>query len=205
MKQPIHRTPCPKTQLLLKQLRIITLGAHPVNRGNEVFYLGGAPRFLCARARHISIVAIPHIRFHMCRQLRFALTRDHETGIAMSRPMATGRCRGRDAPRLRRASRPRHRQPCGFHRSAGHECGLRRTRIRLPRRLHEWGTGKENNSSLQLLTPDPCVLTLTFRVYSCRASGPIRDRVSRQADRPIAEKRCWRRRMPPGHATVRRD
>jgi hypothetical protein len=39
---------------------------------------GGAPRFLCARARHISIVAIPHIRFHMCRQLRFALTRDHE-------------------------------------------------------------------------------------------------------------------------------
>ena len=49
-------------------------------------------------------------------------TRDHETGMAMSRLMATGRCRGRAAPRLCRASRPRHRQPYGFHRPAGHEC-----------------------------------------------------------------------------------
>ena len=44
-----------------------------------------------------------------------------------------------------------------------------------------------------------------IRVYSCRAQTRIRARVERQADRPIAEKRCWRRRMPPGHATVRRD
>ena len=41
----------------------------------------------------------------------------------MSRLPATWRCRVRAAPRLRRASRPRHRQPCGFHRLAGHECG----------------------------------------------------------------------------------
>ena len=92
---------------------------------------------------------------------------------------------------------------------------------RLCRRLHKWGMGKEYNSSLKLLTPDPCVLTPNF---SCRfVSGvispervaraakrslegcPIRDRVARQADRPITEKRRWRRRMPPGHAAVRRD
>ena len=47
----------------------------------------------------------------------------------VSRLMTTWRCRVRAAPRLRRASRPRHRQPCGFHRLAGHECGLSRTRI----------------------------------------------------------------------------
>ena len=52
--------------------------------------------------------------------------RDHEPGSAMSRLMATWRCRVRAAPRLRRASRPRHRQPCGFHRLAGHECRLKR-------------------------------------------------------------------------------
>ena len=40
---------------------------------------GSASRFLCTRARNVSIAAIPHIRFHMCRQLRFALTRDHES------------------------------------------------------------------------------------------------------------------------------
>jgi len=51
------------------------------------------------------------------------------TGVAMSRPMATWRCRVRALPRLRRASRARHRQPCGFHRSAGHESRLRDTRI----------------------------------------------------------------------------
>ena len=57
-----------------------------------------------------------------------ARTLDHESGAAMSRLMATWRCRVRAAPRLRRAARPCHRQPCGFHRRAGHECGLRRTR-----------------------------------------------------------------------------
>ena len=45
-------------------------------------------------------------------------TRNHESGVAMSRLMATWRCRVRAAPRLRRASRPRHRQPFGFHRPA---------------------------------------------------------------------------------------
>ena len=52
-----------------------------------------------------------------------ALTRDHESGAAMSRLMATWRCRVRAAPWLRRAARRRHRQPCGFHRRAGHESG----------------------------------------------------------------------------------
>ena len=85
-----------------------------------------------------------------------------------------------------------------------HECRLRGSRIRLRRRLHKWGTGKENNSSLKLLTPDPCVLTPNC-VGSCAALGRIRDRVARQADRPITEKRRWRRRTPPGHAAVRRD
>ena len=38
----------------------------------------GAPRNLCTRARIASIGAIPHILLHMCQQIRFALTRDHE-------------------------------------------------------------------------------------------------------------------------------
>ena len=59
----------------------------------------------------------------------FALSRDHESGSAMSRQMATWRCRVRDTPRLRRASRPRHRQPCGFHHIADHERRLRGTRM----------------------------------------------------------------------------
>ena len=76
---------------------------------------------------------------------------------------------------------------------------------RLCRRLHKWGMGKENNSSLKLLTPDPCVLTPNFSCRFVSGEGPIRDRVARQADRPITEKRRWRRRTPPGHAAVRRD
>ena len=89
----------------------------------------GGAGLLCTKTRYASIAAITHIRFHMCQQIRFALTRDHESGVAMSRLMATWCCRGRATPRLRRASRPRHRQPCGFHRPAGHECRLRGTRI----------------------------------------------------------------------------
>jgi len=33
----------------------------------------GVPGLLCAKARFVSIVAIPHILFHMCRQIGFAL------------------------------------------------------------------------------------------------------------------------------------
>ena len=33
----------------------------------------GAPRLLCTRMWILSIATIPHIRFHMCRQIRFAL------------------------------------------------------------------------------------------------------------------------------------
>ena len=74
--------------------------------------------------------------------------------------------------------------PSGFRRPPSHECRLRGTRIRLPRRLHEWGTGKENNSSRQLLTPDPCVLTPNF---SCPfVSGVISpERVARAAKRSL--------------------
>ena len=50
------------------------------------------------------------------------LRRDHETAESMSRLTATWRCRVRTLPRFRRAVRTRHRQPCGSHRFAGHEC-----------------------------------------------------------------------------------
>ena len=33
----------------------------------------GVPRLLCAKTRFVSIAAIPHILFHMCRQIGFAL------------------------------------------------------------------------------------------------------------------------------------
>ena len=39
----------------------------------------GAPRLLCTRTRVASIAAIPHIRFHMCQKIWFALARDHES------------------------------------------------------------------------------------------------------------------------------
>ena len=45
-----------------------------------------------------------------------------KTGESMSRLTATWLCRVRTLPRLRRAVRTRHRQPCGSHRFAGHEC-----------------------------------------------------------------------------------
>ena len=51
-------------------------------------------------------------------------------------------------------------------------CANARPRIRLPRRLHEWGTGKENNSALQLLAPDPCVLTPNFSCPFVSGAGP---------------------------------
>ena len=44
-----------------------------------IMTIAGAPRLLCTRARNVSIIAIPYIRFHMCQQIRFARTRDHET------------------------------------------------------------------------------------------------------------------------------
>ena len=33
----------------------------------------GVPGLLCAKTRFVSIAAIPHILFHMCRQIGFAL------------------------------------------------------------------------------------------------------------------------------------
>ena len=33
----------------------------------------GVPRLLCTKTRFVSIAAIPHILFHMCRQIGFAL------------------------------------------------------------------------------------------------------------------------------------
>ena len=38
----------------------------------------GARRLLCTRVPIVSIAATPHMRFHMCQMIRFALTRDHE-------------------------------------------------------------------------------------------------------------------------------
>ena len=35
--------------------------------------ISGVPRLLCAKTRFVSIAAIPHILFHMCRQIGFAL------------------------------------------------------------------------------------------------------------------------------------
>ena len=109
-------------------------------------------------------------------------TRDHETGMAMSRLMATGRCRGRDAPRLCRASRPRHRQPCGFHRLAGHECGLRRTRI--------FTNGITRPIALQLpwdmmqsLREDPsCTLSTLIDLFLESAAHLVVDFIDRSAN-----------------------
>ena len=111
---------------------------------------------LCTRTRIASIVAIPHIRFYMCQQFRFALARDHESWPA-------GESRRRDylrcvtSPlevRLELLHAPTHNlptllsvlrgmcraaaSPTGFRRPPNHEHGLRRTQIRLLRRLHEY-------------------------------------------------------------------
>ena len=46
----------------------------------------GVPRLLCAKTRFVSIAAIPHILFHMCRQIGFAL---RPTRISTNEPMQT--------------------------------------------------------------------------------------------------------------------
>ena len=62
----------------------------------------GTSRFLCARARHTRIVAIPHIQFHMFEELRFARTQSltATTILTAEDTEDTGkRWRGRAAPR----------------------------------------------------------------------------------------------------------
>ena len=110
---------------------------------------GCTERFMQKNSKSYASPHCAYIRIHV-----FALARDHESGSAMSRQMATWRCRVRAAPRLRRASRPRHRQPCGFHRLAGHECGLRRTRT-------------DTNGMDSLST----MLSCQFGQYSCSPAG----------------------------------
>ena len=117
-----------------------------------------------------------------------ALTRDHESGAAMSRLMATWRCRVRSAPWLRRAARPRHRQPCGFHRRAGHESG--------PKARHE--KTRKNPFALQQLiaTTDFVCFRVPRRWLSCLGALPEADRLARRND-------AWRR--PKAYKPVRRD
>ena len=114
--------------------------------------------------------------------------RDHESGAAMSRLMATWRCRVRSAPWLRRAARPRHRQPCGFHRRAGHESG--------PKARHE--KTRKNPFALQQLiaTTDFVCFRVPRRWLSCLGALPEADRLARRND-------AWRR--PKAYKPVRRD
>ena len=183
----------------------------------------GAAGLLCTKTRYASIAAITHIRFHMCWQIRFALRATTNLGRAANRASAIA-C---GAPHLRLKAAfqllhsPTHNSPTfpsvlrgmerataspsGFHRPPSHECGLRRTRTRLLRRLHEYSTTESRYCPFDVKAKVEQGPYDIIRVHSCRAQARIRARVARQADRPIAEKRCWRRRMPPGHATVRRD
>ena len=117
-----------------------------------------------------------------------ALARDHESGAAMSRLMATWRCRVRSAPWLRRAARPRHRQPCGFHRRAGHESG--------PKARHE--KARKNSFALQQLiaTTDFVCFRVPRRWLSCLGALPEADRLARRND-------AWRR--PKAYKPLRRD
>ena len=114
--------------------------------------------------------------------------RDHESGAAMSRLMATWRCRVRSAPWLRRAARPRHRQPCGFHRRAGHESG--------PKARHE--KTRKNSFALQQLiaATDFVCFRVPRRWLSCLGALPEADRLARRND-------AWRR--PKAYKPVRRD
>ena len=164
---------------------------HPVSNSQcYSFSQGGVPRLLCTKTRYASIAAITHIRFHMCWQIRFALRATTNLGRAANRAsaIACGASHLRLKAALQLLHSPTHNSPTfpsvlrgmgcataspsGFHRPPRHECGFRRTRTRLPRRLHEWGTGKENNSSPQLLTPDPCVLTPNFSCPFVSGEGP---------------------------------
>ena len=56
---------------------------------SDARHQAGAAGLLCSKTRYGSIAAITHIRFHMCQQIRFALTRDHE-------PWPGGESRKRD-------------------------------------------------------------------------------------------------------------
>ena len=112
--------------------------------------------------------------------------RDHESGAAMSRLMATWRCRVRAAPRLRRAARPRHHQPCGFHRRAGHE--------RPPTRDTKF---QKSFLWLQLIDATDFVsFRAPRRWLSCLGALPEADRLARRND-------AWRR--PKAYKPVRRD
>ena len=99
----------------------------------------------------------------------------------------------------------RHSQPFGLSPPAKTRMRLRRTRTRLLRRLHEYSTTESRYCPFDVKAKVEQGPYDIIRVHSCRAQARIRARVERQADRPIAEKRRWRRRMPPGHATDRRD
>ena len=91
------------------------------------FALFSVGRNFYARKRGMAASTRLHICGFVCIGMRLRATTN--TVVAMSRLTATWRCRVRAAPWLRRAARPRHRQPCGFHRPAGHERDLRRTQI----------------------------------------------------------------------------
>ena len=125
-------------------------------------------------------------------------TRDHETGVAMSRLTATCRCRPCDRPRLRRTSHGLHRQPCGSHRRAGHENG--------PEARHEKFTNRWNarcaiqrlchlaEGSCSSAGACSCATKVAFRVsVRCRKPLGLRRRAVRDEGRRTSGRRAARR------------
>ena len=111
----------------------------------RVWVLGvlGVLRLLCAKTRFVSIAAIPHILFHMCRQIGFALRATTKRGGLPSGFAAGMACRRFDLKVELQAIRLPFDIPApstfvkrrraiptfGSRQAPRHECRLRGTRI----------------------------------------------------------------------------
>ena len=130
----------------------------------------GVPGLLCAKTRFVSIAAIPHILFHMCRQIGFALRATTKRG-GLPSGFAAGTARRRfdlkvelqairllfDIPAPSTFVKRRRAIPTfGSRQAPRHECRLRGTRI-------------STNEPIQNLFPRCVFLDRINRIYKILA------------------------------------